>query len=230
MIVAIHQPHYLPWLGYMDKLDRVEAFCVLDTVQFVRREFQNRNRIRTADGSMWLTVPVKGSYQAPISEIDIDNEADWGRKHLQALRLNYNRAPHFAEHEAFFAETYARRWDKLIELCLHVLSYLKKAFGISTPVHLASEFPTRDEPTARLVDLCRALGAETYLAGEGGKNYMDMKMFEDAQIALEFQSFTHPVYPQCFEPFESSMASIDLLFNCGREGFELVRKQRGEKR
>lgn len=223
MIVAIHQPHYLPWLGYLDKLDKADAFVILDTVQFVRREFQNRNRIRTADGSMWLTVPVKGDYKAPVCDIAVDNEADWGRKHLQALTLNYSRAPHFKEHLPFFTDTYAKRWDKLVPLCLHVLSYLKEAFGISTPVHLASEYKASGEPTARLIDLCQALGADTYLSGMGGRNYMDMSKFEAAHLAVEFQEFTHPVYPQCFEPFEPALASIDLLFNCGREGFELIR-------
>lgn len=225
MIVAIHQPHYLPWLGYMDKLDRADAFVILDTVQFVRREYQNRNRIRTADGSTWLTVPVKGSYQAQLQDITIDNEKDWGRKHLQTLKLNYSRAPYFIEHLPFFIDTYAKRWEKLLPLCLHILDYLKEAFGITTPLHLASDLSAREEPTARLIDLCRALGADTYLSGGGGKNYMDLEMFQEAQIAVEFQDFNHPVYPQCFEPFEPAMASIDMLFNCGREGFELIKKR-----
>ena len=226
MIVAIHQPHYLPWLGYLDKLDRADAFVVLDTVQFVRREHQNRNRIRTADGWTWLTVPVKSAYKAPLLEVTIDNEQTWSRKHLQALKLNYSRAPHFMEHLPFLTDTYAKLWPKLVEFCLHTLTYLKEAFGIVTPVHLASSFETHQEPTARLIDLCKALEAETYLAGVGGRNYMDMKMFEEAKIAVEFQEFTHPVYPQCFEHFEPAMAAIDLLFNCGKGGFEVVRQAR----
>jgi hypothetical protein len=225
MIVAIHQPHYLPWLGYMDKLDRVDAFVILDTVQFVRREYQNRNRIRTADGSMWLTVPVKGSYQALLRDIAVDNEKDWDHKHLQTLKLNYSRAPYFSEHVPFFTDTYAKRWEKLVPLCLHVLDYLKEVFGITTSLHMASDLSAREEPTARLVDLCKALGADTYISGAAGKNYMDMKLFEEARISVEFQDFNHPVYPQCFEPFESAMSSIDLLFNCGQEGFELLRKR-----
>lgn len=225
MIVAIHQPHYLPWLGYLDKLDKADAFVILDTVQFVRREFQNRNRIRTADGPTWLTVPVKGDYKAPVQDIAVDNEADWGRKHLQALTLNYSRATHFKEHLPFFMDTYAKRWERLVPLCLHILSYLKEAFGISTPVHLASEHKASPEPTARLIDLCKALGADTYLSGAGGSNYMDLSKFEEAHLAVVFQEFAHPVYPQCFEPFEPSLASIDLLFNCGRQGFELIRKR-----
>jgi len=226
MIVAIHQPHYLPWLGYLDKLDQAEAFVVLDTVQFVRREHQNRNRIREANGWMWLTVPVKSEHKAPLLDVTIDNEQHWGRKHLQALKLNYGRTPHLQEHLPFFTDTYAKQWLKLLDLSLHILNYLKETFGISTPLHLASSFMTREEPTARLIDLCKALGADTYLAGAGGRNYMDMAMFEDAQIAVEFQEFKHPVYPQCFEPFEPGMAAIDLLFNCGRKGFEMVRQAR----
>ncbi len=225
-MVGIHQPHYLPWLGYLDKLDRADAFVILDTVQFARREYQNRNRIRTADGSMWLSVPVKGSYTASLKDIAVDNERDWGRKHLQALKLNYSRAPHFAEHLPFFAETYAARWDRLVPLCLHMLEYLKEAFGIVTPVLMASDFPAGEEPTARLIDLCQALGADTYLSGAGGKTYIDVERFREARITVEFQEFNHPVYPQCFEPFEPALAAVDLLFNCGRDGFELVRHRR----
>jgi hypothetical protein len=158
--------------------------------------------------------------------VQIDNTHAWAKKHWKTISQAYGKAPYFGHYSSFFEELYSRQWEKLVDLCLVILEFLKDAFEISTPVYKASSFTTREEPTARLVDLCLALGADSYLAGAGSRGYMDLRLFEDAGLEVIFQNFVHPVYPQCYEPFEPAMAAIDLLFNCGGRGFELVRRSR----
>jgi hypothetical protein len=224
--VAIHQPQYLPWLGYLDKLDRADVFVLLDTVQFKKNEWQNRNRIRTAQGWQYLTVPVLHEFPQRLEDVRINNRTDWRRKHVQALETHYGKAPYYREFAPRFQELLSRDWERLAALNEAVLSALTGAFGITTPVVKASRYEGRDEPTGRLVDLCRAVGADCYLAGAGGRGYMDLAEFEAAGIAVEFQNFVSPEYAQVYRPFIVGLSAVDLLFNCGGEGFRRVREAR----
>jgi len=225
MIVAIHQPQYLPWLGYFDKMLKADVFCYLDTVQYKKNEWQNRNRIRTAQGWQWLTVPVRYRYPQKIGEVGIDNTTRWRHKHLQALITHYRRAPHFERTISVFEEIYARRWESIAELNLGVIRRLREMLGIGDkPDARASTLDCSEEPTDRLIDICRALGADTYLAGAGGAAYMDLARFEQRGVRVIFQKFEHPVYPQVYAGFEPRLSTVDLVFNCGPESAAVIRK------
>ena len=229
MIVAIHQPQYLPWLGYFDKIDRADLFVFLDTVQYKKNEWQNRNRIKTAQGVQWLTVPVLYRFPERILEVGINPRVNWSRKHLQALRTNYAKARFFERCFAFFEALYAREWERLVDLNVECVRCLTQELGIDTPLRTASEFELSEEPTERLIDICRAVGADRYLAGSGGRAYMDLPRFEAAGIEVLFQVFGHPVYPQLFGAFEPNLSLVDLLFNCGEESLRLIRGTREEE-
>jgi hypothetical protein len=227
MIIAVHQPQYLPWIGYFHKIDQADVFVLLDTVQFKKNEWQNRNKIKTAQGWQWLTVPVLYRYPQLIQEVPINNKAPWQRKHRQAIISNYKKAPHYELLEPFFEEIFSSSWEIISQLNIEVVRRLAKILGIDTPLHVASElgaFP--EDPDERLIAIAQHFGAETYLAGAGGRNYMDLKKYEKAGIAVIFQDFTHPVYDQLFGEFEPFMSVIDLIFNHGDESLKILRGDR----
>jgi hypothetical protein len=223
MRIAIHQPQYLPWLGYLDKIDRAELFIVLNTVQFKKNEWQNRNRIRTAQGWQWLTVPVLHRFGQTLGEVRINPSSEWQSKHLRALEVHYARAPFRDPVLRGLACVLEQQWDRLADLNLAVLRWMLDAFGIKTPLRLASELRVREGPTDRLVDLCRAAGATHYLAGAGAAQYMDVPRFEASGVKLELQNFRHPVYPQCYEPFVPGLSALDLLLMRGEEALAVLR-------
>lgn len=216
MIVAIHQPQYLPWAGYFDKMIKSDTFCYLDNVQFKKNEWQNRNRIKTAQGWQWVTVPVKYRFPQRINEVKINNEVDWRKKHFQALMSNYSKAPFFQEHFTFFMEAYARDWESICELNIFFIEYIREKLGLGDrPTVLASQLNLSEDPTGRLIDICKTLGADTYLAGRDGAKYMELDRFKDSGIRVITQDFHLPVYPQRFGDFVPQLSVIDLLFNCG---------------
>ncbi len=228
MKVAIHQPQYLPWVGYFDKMDQVDCFVILDHVQFKKNEWQNRNRIKTASGWQWLTVPVLHRFPQRISEVRVNNAAAWSRKHLQALISNYSGTPFFDVHRQFFETVCAREWTLLIDLNLETLSYLGEALGIRTKLISASSLalPERDRATGHLVAICRALEADAYLSGAGGRSYLELQRFEEAGVQVLFQAFQCPPYPQRFGAFEPNLSVVDLLFNCGAQSLQVLRQGR----
>lgn len=228
MKVAIHQPQYLPWLGYFDKIDQADCFVLLDDVQFKKNEWQNRNRIKTGTGWQWLTVPVLHRLHQQISEVRINQTVSWSRKHLQALISNYGSAPFFELYQPFFEEIYAREWMHLLDLNLATITYLVEALGIQTKMVMASSLPVPAEleATDRLVAICAALGADTYLSGVGGRGYLDVSRFEQAGIRVLFQTFQTEPYPQRFEGFIPDLSVVDLLFNCNEQSLQILRQGR----
>jgi hypothetical protein len=228
MKVAIHQPQYLPWLGYLDKLDSADVFILLDTVQFKKHEWQNRNRIRTKDkdGWQWLTVPIVDRFPERIDRVEINVRTDWQRKHCQALRLNYAKAPHWEPLGPELLALLEGPWTRICDLNLAVLELLCRHLGVTTPRILASTLPAREEQTGRLIDLCKAVGGTEYLAGQAGCSYMDLGQFAEAAITVQAQAYQYPQYPQRYAPFVSHLAVIDLLFNCGPESLTILRSGR----
>jgi hypothetical protein len=165
MRVAIHQSHYLPWLAYFDKIAHADLFVVLDDVQFTKNGWQNRNKIKTSQGWSYLTVPVAEHLGQTIAEVAVDTRADWARSHWRSLEMNYSRAPFFAAHRAFFAELFAARWSHLWQLNQYLLGYCLDTLGLRTPVVRSSDLGVRGEATTRLIEICRAVGADSYLTG-----------------------------------------------------------------
>ncbi|MFH1777511.1 MAG: WbqC family protein [Candidatus Omnitrophota bacterium] len=221
MILSVHQPQYLPWLGYFDKILNSDGFVFLDTVQYKHREYQNRNKIRTKDGWIWLTVPVitKGCGRQKISEVCIDNCINWQKKHWQSLKSCYGHTPFFKQYCGFFENIYSVKWEKLITLNVHITKFIIQEFGIKTQVHFESELGIAAAKTERIIEICRKLKADTYLSGIGGKDYLEEEKLEQAGIELRYQDFVHPVYPQQHmkDPgdFLPYMSVVDLLFNEG---------------
>jgi WbqC-like protein len=223
--VAIHQPHYLPWLGYFAKWAAADLFILLDVVQYEKNGWQNRNRIKTADGARWLTVPVHAPLGTPISEVAIDDSRGWRSRHQRAIEQAYARAPWLAAYRADLAELYARPWTRLAPLAVASATWLARALGITTPVRLASELAvTADDPTGRLVTLCRAAGADTYLAGADGARYMDLGRFAAAGIGVLAQRYEHPVYPQIHGEFVPFLSALDILLAAGDEALPILRR------
>jgi len=140
-VVAIHQPQYLPWLGYFDKLDRCDVFCLLDTVQYKKNEFQNRNRIKTADGWQWLTVPVTYRFPQRIEEVEVNQTVDWQRKHLQALKTNYSKAPFFDSYHGNFEEFFQKSYEMVVEVSVASIELLMRLLGLERKLVLASSLP-----------------------------------------------------------------------------------------
>ena len=223
MRVAIHQPQYLPWLGYFEKVDQADVFVLLDTVQFKKHEWQNRNRIKTPQGPQWLTVPVYDRFPERIDGVEIDNTHDWRRKHRQALAIHYGRSAAFPEFRGVVEAFLDRPWTRLADLNIALVEALVGALGITTKTVRASALEASDDPTGRLVDLCRACGASVYLAGAGGAGYMDLDRFRRAGIAVWSQAYAHPEYPQRYGPFCSHLSVVDLLFNQGAASLTILR-------
>jgi hypothetical protein len=225
MLVAIHQPHYMPWLRYFEKIGRSEVFIVLDDVQYEKNGFQNRNKIKTAQGWTYLTVPVQRPTQRPISEIEIDNRANWREKHLRTLELSYRRAPFFKTYWEDLAGIYSRDWTHLAALNRAMLELFVRQLGIHTRLCYSSEIPTTGQSTDRLAELCRAVGGDAYLSGAYAVNaYLDPEVLRAAGIELVFQEWSAPVYPQLFPevPFIPDLAIVDLLFNVGPDALDLL--------
>jgi WbqC-like protein len=227
MRLAAHQPQYLPWLGFFDKMDRVDRFVLLDTVQYKKNEWQNRNRIRIATGWQWLTVPVHYRFPMTIREVEIDEIGSWRRKHREALRIHHARSGFkdavLPAIEAIFDEPF----PSLAALNLRIVRLLAGLLGVRTPLVLASEVPGLPEGAdERLIALCRHFGATDYLAGQGGAAYMDLRVYAAAGVRVAFQSFRHPVYRQAYAGFEPNLSAIDLLLNCGPGSIERIRETR----
>ncbi|MDR3044995.1 MAG: WbqC family protein [Desulfovibrio sp.] len=212
MRVTIHQPDFMPWLGFFDRWRASDLYIVLDDVQFLRRGWHHRDRIKTAAGPAWLTVPVqqKGRYDQLIGEVALDGDA-WKRKHLAAIRAAYGRAPRFAELFPQLESLYARSHQRLVDLNLDLLRWFAAHFGITAPMALASASAVRQQGTARLVELCRLHGATSYLTGTGSRAYLDEALFREQGVRVEWQAFEHPVYPQLHGAFEPGLSALDGL-------------------
>jgi hypothetical protein len=223
--VAIHQPHYLPWLGYLAKWAAADCFVFLDTVQYEKNGWQNRNRIKTNDGPRWLTVPVRARLGQSLAAVEIDASQPWMRRHLTTIEQGYAHAPYTERYVDELRAFYARGWPKLGPLAVASSTWLGRTMGITTPTRLASELGAdADDPTARLVSLCRAVGGTTYLAGRDGVKYMDLARFAAAGIEVLGQAYEHPVYAQVHGEFVPFLSGLDLLLNCGDAALEILRK------
>lgn len=215
MILSAHQPAYLPWLGYFDKLARSDTFVFLDTVQYEKNSFINRNRIKTAQGPIWLTIPVKtkGHTSSTLRETEIDYSRDWKSKHLKSIRLNYCRAPYYAERYPKLEALYDVIDIHLSDLCFRHLQFWMVELGIKSRLVKASSLSVESVKSDLILDLCKALGATYYISGIFGRQYLDSHKFEAAGVELDYQQFQHPIYPQLHGEFLSGMGIVDAWMN-----------------
>ena len=221
MIVAIHQPHFIPWLGYLHRMSQADLFIVLDHVQFERRNYQNRSQIRIDGEARWLTVPVEQRSQKELIVDKVVDNSDtarpWSRNHFATLKYAYRDAGYFSTYASELKQIFETSWAKLVDLDLAMLEFLRSAFSIQTKLLRSSELDVEGAKGDLILNLCRAVKADALLAGFGGsRGYLDAEIFAAQGVAIRPHQFTHPTYKQCgAAPFIPGLAGVDLLFNAG---------------
>jgi hypothetical protein len=219
--VAIIQSNYIPWKGYFDILSRVDEFILYDSAQYTRRDWRNRNQIKTPQGPQWLTIPVqsKGQYVAPIREIAVDGH-DWAEKHWRTLELHYKKAPGFARLHAPLRALYeeAARLPTLSEVNRLFLTQLGAWLGVATPLRWSWEYEAEGDKSDKLLSMCLAARATTYLSGPSARGYLDVARFEEAGVAVEWMDYSgYPEYPQLYPPFTHAVSVVDLLLSAASD-------------
>jgi hypothetical protein len=216
--VAILQSNYIPWKGYFDLIHSVDEFILYDDMQYTRRDWRNRNKIKTKDGLLWLTIPVevKGRYHQKIRETVI-SDPDWNRHHRRVLATSYAKAPHFRRYAEFFEALYLGCSARLLsEVNYRFLTAVCGLLGIRTRISWSADYELAEGKTERLVSLCRQAGAAEYLSGPAAREYIEPERFAEAGIRLRYMDYSgYPEYPQLFPPFEHGVSVLDLIFNVG---------------
>tara|TARA_B100001765_G_scaffold42776_1_gene24556 strand:- start:449 stop:1156 length:708 start_codon:yes stop_codon:yes gene_type:complete len=217
-VVAIHQPEYLPWLGFFKKMMNVELFVFLDDVQFRKKGWQNRNRIRINDGTTLLSIPVHTHSYPKINEVTIDNEKNWSMRHKKSILYNYARAPYFGEIKDFIESIFEKKFQYLVDLNTEIIKFIMNELEIKSKIVFSSELEISKKGSDRVLDICKAVGADHYITGTfWAESNLRVEEFKKSNIDVEFQKFQHPIYKQIHGEFIPEMSIIDLLFNEGRK-------------
>lgn len=220
-VLTAHQVGYLPWLGFFAKVAEADLFCSFDAVEYSPRSNENRNLIKTQNGPLMLTVPVRHGKRLCETEI-ADNR--WIGKHMRSIELAYRKAPYFEQHFAgvgAILDLYADG-GLLADLNMDLMRYFLRALGIQIPIVKASDYEFRGEKSALVLDMCRQLHASTYIFGGEGENYAATAEFRAAGIEVRFQTYRHPTYPQLHGEFSPRMCILDLVMNCGQQSLAIL--------
>ena len=231
-VVAIHQPQYLPWVPYFDKMDQCDIFVYLDTVQYQKRGVQNRNQIKTPHGAQWLTIPVNASRKHRINEVTIASER-WRKEHIQTIELNYRKTLHFSRFADAdgLASILEQPWHALADLNIAVTNWLAHQLDIHCEVVRASKLDVGGSKGDLIVNICEAVGAKTYLSGQGARAYLQKEGFSRRNIALQYQVYAPQPYAQNFmqmQGFIGNLSAIDLVLNTGTRARETMLNGRRE--
>lgn len=215
MIITIHQPDFMPWLGFFDRWEKSDLYIILDNVQYIKRGWHNRDKIKTPHGVKWLTVPVKtkGRYHQLIKDVELDNESNWQRKHLAAILEANGQAPNCDAIYPELERIYYAGQQKLIDLNIEFLQLFARLLKIQTPTAFASDIAAEGSKTERLVNLVLACKGTAYLTGEGSRGYLEEDLFRQHGIKVQWQGFEHPCYPQLHGEFEPGLSALDFLMN-----------------
>jgi len=217
MRVSIRQPGYLPHMGFFKKMQSCDKFVFLDDVQYERSDWDNRNKIRTYEETIWLTVPVYNKLGQKLNEVRISYETNWSSKHRKAIELNYRKAPYFEKYWKEIDKILEKKWEKLIDLNFALINYFTSELDISTETFRSSQMKINSTSSQRLLDICKQLNAATYISGELGKDYLDERIFNDSKIKVVYEKFQTPAYNQVHGEFIPNVSIIDLLFNEGEK-------------
>lgn len=225
MKVAIIQSNYIPWRGYFDIIDDVDFFIFFDSVQYTRHDWRNRNIIKTVNGTSWITVPVLFSLKDPTSIMDtrIDYKKKWIKKHTETIKQAYSKTAFLSDYFDEFVEILNIKHETISQLNISLIKWIMKKLSISTKTKLSSEFDLVDFKTDKIIHLLKQVGAETYISGPAGKNYLDSEKFKEADIQLEYKTYGYNEYNQLHGKFEPSVTILDLLFNCGSNSFKYLK-------
>ncbi len=233
MIVAAAQPYFAPYPGFFAKARLCDTLVLLDTVQFPQRTtWMTRNRFKNGQGTLWMTVPVlrKGKGFQSIREVEIFYGSSWGRKHLRSLRDGYGRAPFFEEHLPFLDTLFGSRPRFLVDFNLAILRYLAEALRIPSKILLLSELGIEAREPRLTVEICRALGADEFLAQKPAGKFLDVPALRREGTEVRLFSPRSPVYPQLHGAFIADLSAFDLLFTCGDRAAEVLRRSANRER
>lgn len=228
MLVSMHQPDYLPWLGYMNKIAVSDAFIFYDTAFYSLGGFHHRNKIKVNGGFAYLTIPLAHEECFKrLKDVALPSDTRWAKKHWKSLVNFYSRAPYFKEHAPFFEKFYnsVEKWKSLADLNIAVIEYLCQAFGLSAKLYRASQFDINLElrQTDAILDIIRHTEATEFLSGPSGKKYIEKEKFDAAGIKLIFQEFHEREHAQLFPPFLAGLSAVDLLFNEGPRAVDYLK-------
>jgi len=230
MIISTYQPFFAPFSAFFAKAYLSDMMIVLDNVQFPQRTtWITRNRFKNDQGILWVTIPVwrKGLGLQKINEVTIYPEGNWRKKHISSLKISYANAPYLKEHVGFVIEIFSDRFEKLIDLNMSIIHYLKKQLLIYTPIILLSGLGIQGKGHELLIKICMKIGASDYLAQKSAEKYLDKDLFSRAGITLHFFTPPSPVYPQLWGAFIHNLSAFDLLFNCGPKSHEILFPEKG---
>ena len=233
MRCAILQPSYIPWRGYFDLIRKVDVFVFYDCVQYDDRGWRNRNRIRTRNGTQWLSIPVRsrGAQRdsTPIREIPIVWDSPWNEKHLAAITHNYSKAPYWKTYLPLLKEYYTRRDALLADFTIDFTVALSGALGITNSRFLrSSSLPARGAKTDRLLSILEHLEADHYISGPSAAAYLDLEKFRALGITVEYMTYNYPEYSQLHGPFEAKLSVVDLLLMTGPEAHRYLNESPGK--
>ncbi len=229
MKAVILQPSYIPWRGYFDQIDRADVFVFYDDVQYDKRGWRNRNRIKTARGPQWLTIPVYArgaqTQHIPICDIQFCWDRPWNQEHWRALRLAYARAPYFERYAPLLEEAYRQPGERLADFTIGLTVALAREMGITHTRFLrSSALPAEGAKTGRLISILQHVGADAYLSGPSASDYIEPEKFQAAGISLEYAAYDYPEYPQLYPPYDPQVSILDLLFMTGPQALDFIRK------
>lgn len=227
-MVSIRQPGYLPYVGFFKKIQSCDIFVYLDDVQYERGDWDNRNQIKTSDGSLFLTVPIHNKLGQKLKDAKIVSTHDWQKKHLEGIKNNYQRCDYFSTYWDDVSSIISNNWEKLIDLNLELIEYFNKKLDLQTKTVRSSSFDISNSGSEKLLKICQKLNASIYLSGELGKNYLDEDLFNQNNIDVIFEKFQHPVYTQRFDDFIPNMTILDLLFNEGENSKKIIQDSKNQ--
>lgn len=227
MILSAHQPQYLAYTGYFDKIDQADIFVLLDTVQYKKNEWINRNRLKTPNGAQFITVPVSFKFGDAIKDVAIALNIPWQKKHLQTIRTYYSKTPYFDTFFETLENVLQQNFEFLGELNIKLIREISSLLGIDTCLEVSSKLPEMlVEPDLRLISLCKHFACNTYLAGAGGKDYMNLSVWEEHGVKVVFQRFEESERSQLFGDFIPNLSIADLFMNEGGQSTKILRQAR----
>jgi hypothetical protein len=223
LTVAVLQSNYLPWRGYFDLIHDADVFVFYDDVQYTVNDWRNRNRVKTANGVVWLTIPVGNQNDRRICDVELPDRS-WQRKHWMTIEQSYRKAPHFARYEAFFRDVYGRTWTSLSMLNQTLIkSIASDLLGITTEFRDSRDFVLQHSKSDRLLSLLQQLGADRYISGPAAKAYIDLPAYEKAGIQVKWKNYdTYPEYAQLHGDFVDNVSIVDTLMCCGEGAGEYI--------
>lgn len=225
--VAILQSNYIPWKGYFDIINMVDEFVIYDSVQYTKRDWRNRNKIKTPNGTMWLSIPVvvRGKYTQNINEAQVLDQK-WRSKHFNSFEHHYAKAAHYADYRDDLRRLYLETDDVYLSMINYrFMSAICAMLGIATRLSWSSDYAlTADDPSERLLELCVQSGADTYLSGPSAKAYLNERIFQEQGVAIEYMDYTgYPDYPQLYPPFDPAVSVLDLILNTGHDAWRYMK-------